>query len=304
MRPRDLFLTLAVVLVWGLNYVFIKQVLVALPPLLVVALRYALIALPLLPFVKRPPIPLRWLAAYGIILGTLHHGGLFVGMYAGLSAGLASLVIQTNVFFTAIFAWALFKERIGLWPTVGMGLAASGLALIAFNTGQTGTFLGFTLVLASVMFWSVATMITRHASRSATGPVDPLSFMVWASVFPLLPTFALSLLMEGPSRIVAGFAGLSISVLTGLAFITYGSTLFGFVVWNRLIATYGATRTSQFSLLVPIVGMVSAAVFAGETLTPLKEIAAGLVIAGLAVSVFGARLADRVQHAKVAQVNS
>ncbi len=294
MKLKDLLIAMLVILVWGLNFVVIRLTMNAsMPPMLLVTLRYALIALPLLPFVKRPPVPLRYLAAYGLTLGTVHQGLLFLGIKAGMGAGLSSLVLQTQVFFTFLMAAVFLKERARPEQLAGIALAAIGLYTIATATEQAANPLAFMLVIASAITWAAATMFSKAASNRATGPVDPLAFMVWAAAFPPLPTLALAFVIDGPQAIATAMTHLSWSVAAGIAFITYGSTLFGFMVWNRLIARYGAGYVTQFSLLVPVVGMTSAAIVLGETITPVKALAALLVLAGLALAMFGGRVITR-----------
>lgn len=295
MRVKDLLITLAVVAVWGFNFVVIRIMFGHMPPVLIVAMRYVLVALPLLPFVKRPSIRMRWVALYGLMLGTVHQGLLFIGMKAGMNAGLSSLVLQTQAFFTLILAVLFLRERPKLAQMIGLLFAAAGLYLIATATEQAGNLAAFGLVLLSAATWAVATLISRHGILQAKGKVDPLSFMVWASLFPPIPTLILSAILEGPASWAQAWAHLDWGSVAGIAFITYGSTLFGFVMWNRLIARYGAAYTAQFGLLVPIFGMTSGWLVLGESLTPVKLLAAGLVILGLAISVMGERVWQRMQ---------
>ncbi len=290
MKTRDLLLTIAVVIVWGLNFPVIRITLGGLPPLMIVALRYTLVCLPFIAFMKRPPMPLRHLAAYGLVLGTLHQGTLFLGIRAGLGAGLSSLVLQTQAFFTLALAAFLLKEPVKPQQVVGLILGGSGLLLVALSSDQTASLAGFALVLASAVLWAVATLISKYAYAAATGPINPLGFIVWASAFPILPTIALSLLIDGPAAHLDAFANLAPVTLGGVLFIAIGSTLFGFVSWNWLISKYGAGYTSQFGLLVPIVGMASSALILGETISPVRAFAAALVIIGLMISIFGGRM--------------
>jgi len=294
MKLKDLGIVLVVVAVWGFNFVVIRLMLGSMPPMLIVALRYTLIALPLLPFVKRPNVPMRYVAAYGLMLGTVHQGLLFVGMQVGMAAGLASLVLQTQAFFTLALAVLVLKERVRPQQLVGLVFALVGLWLIAAGTDQSANLLGFALVVASAAMWGVANLISRNAIVKAKGPIDPLSFMVWASVFPPLPSLGIAALMSGTSSIVTAFAQLDWAGVAGIAFITYGSTLFGFVMWNKLMARYGASFTAQFGLLVPVTGMTSAWLVLGEPLTLMEILAAVFIIVGLSISMFGGRLVSGV----------
>ena len=205
----------------------------------------------------------------------------------------SSDLLQTQVFFTFIMAAVFLKERARPEQLGGMALAAIGLYIIATATEQSANPLAFLLIIASAMMWAVATMFSKAASNRAHGPVDPLAFMVWAAAFPPLPTLALSYVIDGPHAIAMAMTHLNWSLAAGIAFITYGSTLFGFMVWNRLIARYGAGYVTQFSLLVPVVGMTSAAIVLHEAITLVKALAALLVLAGLALSMFGGRVITR-----------
>jgi O-acetylserine/cysteine efflux transporter len=293
MSTRDLILILAVVIIWGLNFPVIRITLGGLPPLLIVAARYALVCLPLIGFIRKPPIPFRYLAAYGLVLGTLHQSALFLGIRAGLGAGISSLVLQSQAFFTMALAALILKERVTAAQVVGLVLGAIGLGLVGVYSEQSASLSGFVFVLLSAITWSIATLISKRAYAAATGPVNPLSFIVWASLFPILPTLALSLGIDGLTAHTTALSQLSGTTAAGVLFIAIGSTLFGFVSWNWLISKYGAGFTSQFGLLVPIVGLGSSALVLGEAITPVKAIAAAFVIVGLTISIFGEKLLVR-----------
>ena len=301
MKLKDLGIVLLVVAVWGFNFVVIHLVMGSMPPMVIVALRYALIALPLLPFVKRPNVPMRYVAAYGLMLGTVHQGLLFVGMKVGMGAGLASLVLQTQAFFTLALAVLVLKERVRPQQLIGLVFALVGLWLIASGSDQSANLLGFALVVASAAMWGVANLISRNAAVKAKGPIDPLSFMVWASVFPPLPSLGIAWLMGGGgtagiTSIVSAVTQLDWAGVAGIAFITYGSTLFGFVMWNKLMARYGASFTAQFGLLVPVTGMTGAWLVLGEPLTAMEILAAVFIIVGLSISMFGGHFVSAVNN--------
>ncbi len=127
--------------------------------------------------------------------------------------------------------------------------------------------------------------------------MEPLSFLVWASLIPPLPMLGLSVLIEGPQQIVFALTHLSMLSIAAMLFTAYLSTLLGFAVWNKMIAKYGASQIAPFSLLVPIFGLLSTAITLGEHITPVKLMAGALVMAGLIVFVFGGRIVARLSLA-------
>ena len=122
MSPRDIALAVAVATVWGVNFVVIEVGLEGEPPLLLSALRFGLAGLAV--FVLGPPrVPIRYVVAVGIILCVGKFSLLFVGMDRGMPAGLSSLVLQSQVVFTVLFAVLLLGERPRPVQLVGIAIA-------------------------------------------------------------------------------------------------------------------------------------------------------------------------------------
>jgi O-acetylserine/cysteine efflux transporter len=288
MSPKDLLLAFVVILAWGVNFVVIKVGLHGVPPMLLGALRFTLAAFPAVFFVKRPSVPLRWLFAYGLSISLGQFAFLFYAMYVGMPAGLASLVLQAQAFFTLIFAAMFLRERIRAANLVGLVIAAGGLALIGLQGGHAMTFAGFALTLVAAAMWALGNVVTKRMGR-----VDLVSLVVWASLIPPLPFLALSLVFEGPHRIEASLRSIPALSVFAIAYLAFVATLIGYSLWGKLLARYPASQVAPFSLLVPIIGLASAAVLLGEALTPMQIAGAALVMAGLAVNVFGGWIVQR-----------
>ncbi len=280
-----LLLALAVVFVWGTNFVVIKWGLAELPPFLFATLRFALSAFPLLLFVRRPAVPLGKLAAFGVLLGAGQFGLLFYAMRADIAPGLASLVIQVQVFFTIGLAMALDGERPKPVQGVALALAVAGMAVIAAHIDSHNlTALGLVLVLAAALAWSGANMVARSAGR-----VDMLGFMVWSSVFATPALAVLSLALEGPAAIVAGLQQAGWGAWAAVAWQAVGNTLFGYGVWNWLLSRHPAATVTPAALLVPVFGMAASSALLGEGMPGWKLGATALVIAGLALNTLASR---------------
>ena len=287
MTPKDLLLALLVIVVWGLNFVVIKVGLQGMPPMLMGALRFMLAAFPAILFVRRPQVPLRWMLAYGMTISVGQFAFLFYAMYVGMPAGLASLVLQSQAFFTLFFAALFLGERLRGSNLFGLLVAASGLLLIGLQGGQAMTLAGFALTIAAASMWALGNVVTRKL-----GKVNLVGLVVWGSLIPPLPFLALSLWLEGPELISQSLRSLGLDSLLVLAYLAIGATILGYGLWSRLLSRYPASQVAPFSLLVPVVGISSSALLLGERLGSLEMAGAALVMVGLLINVWGGRLLD------------
>ena len=293
MSPKDLLLALTVVIAWGVNFVVIKVGLHGVPPMLLGALRFLLAAVPAVFFVKRPQLPWRWLIAYGATISLGQFAFLFSAMYVGMPAGLASLVLQAQAFFTLVFAALFLHERFAVQNIVGLLIAAGGLAVIGLAAGGAMTPAGFVLTLCAAGMWALGNIITKKVGR-----VDLVGLVVWGSLIPPLPFVALSYWLEGPQRIVTALSDMGVVTVLAIVYLAFVATLLGYGLWSRLLSRHPASQVAPFSLLVPIVGLATAALLLGEHLTSLQVIGAVLVMAGLAVNVFGGWVVRRIAPAR------
>jgi O-acetylserine/cysteine efflux transporter len=283
MPVTHLALALAVVAVWGTNFVVIKWGLAELPPFLLAALRFAMSSLPFLLFIRRPATTWWRLAAFGVLLGAGQFGLLFLAMKADISPGLASLVVQAQVFFTI----ALAAQRLKLAQFGALALAVAGMGWIGWHAHQGGSGIspaGLGLVLAAAFCWALANVVARGAGR-----VDALGFMVWSSLFAVPPLVVLSVAFDGGVEVVqAALVAAGPTAWAVVAWQALGNTLFGYGAWNWLLARHPPATVTPAALLVPVFGMGASAVAFGEALPAWKLGAAGLVMSGLALNLWAA----------------
>lgn len=282
---RHALYALAVVAVWGTNFVVIHAGLAHLPPLLFAALRFVLSSLPVL-LLKRPDVPWRNLAAYGVLVGAGQFGLLFIAMNGHITPGLASLVVQTQVFFTLALAATLSGERVRLYQVGALLITLAGIAIILWHTDGATTAAGLALVLAAAACWAGSNIVVR-----ATPGVDMLAYVVWASLFSAGPLLLLSLALEGPEAIRAGLVNADAATWAAVAWQTVGNTLFGYAMWGWLLSRYPVGLIAPTALLVPVFGMGASTLWLGEPLQGWKIAAAALVMAGLAINLLWPRLA-------------
>ena len=277
-----LLLALAIVAVWGTNFVVIKISLESFPPFLFAALRFVFAFLPAVFFLPRPKVSWINLCVYGLAVGVGQFGILYFAIDGNISPGLASLVVQTQVFFTIGFAMLFAKEQLKLYQAVAVAIAMTGLGIIAVHTDATTTFLGLALVVFAGFSWGVANTASRRA-----GAINMLSYVVWASAFAIPPLLLISWIFEG------GWGSMYVSLTSaptgawlGVLWQSWGNTLFGYGAWAWLLSKHPAAAVAPAPLLVPIFGMGSAAFFLSEPLPLWKILAAGIVILGLMVNLF------------------
>ncbi len=286
----DALRALAVVVIWGLNFVVMKLGLQSLSPWLLGALRFAAAALPFVWFVPAPSLPWCFIAGYGLAQGLGQFGFLFLGLQLGMTAGMASVVMQTQAFFTLILALPLLGERARTRQWLGLGVALAGLVLIAAAHGEGPgqmTLAGFVLTLSAAFMWAVSNLVARRASQLAR--YEPFPFVVWSSLFPIVPFALIALFIEGPSQVMGQLSGMGAQAWFAVLYLALGATLLAYSLWTRLLQRHAAARVTPFSLLVPVVGLWAAWAAFGEWPAPLQWLGVTAVIGGLVINQGGWR---------------
>ncbi len=276
---RHAALAIAIMAIWGSNFSIMKLGLAQLPPLLFASLRFLFIVIPAIFFIPRPRAPWRELAAYGVLIGVGQFGILFFALKGSISPGLASLVIQMQVFFTIGLAMKLEGERLAPLQWLALALAASGLIVIGRHTDAQTSVAGLIMTLAAAMSWASANIVARRAGR-----IDMLGYVVWSALFAIPPLFVLSFLAEGPDDMLRGLREADAATWGAVAWQSIGNSLFGYAAWGWLLARHPAGLVSPMALLVPVFGLASAALWLGEELPLWKLAATGLVLGGLALN--------------------
>lgn len=281
---RHFLLALLVMAIWGSNFVIMKAGLAHLPPFLFAALRFLLVAFPLV-FVLARPAPWRDLAAYGLLIGVGQFGVLFFALDGRIAPGIASLVIQTQVFFTIGAAMLLNGARPELYQHVALALAIVGLAMIGAHTDGHTSPAGLALTLAAALAWAFGNLVQRRSGR-----VDALAYVVWSSLFAGPSLLALSAAVEGPDAIARGLREADLWTWGAVLWQSVGNSMLGYGAWGWLLARYPVAVVSPTALLVPVFGLGTAMIALGEPLPPWKAAAAGLVFLGLALNLLWPRL--------------
>lgn len=286
--PLHLLLALVVVAIWGTNFAIMKPALREFPPLLFATLRFLLAAVPAMFFFRRPDAPWRNLVAYGLLIGVGQFGLVYIAVAGFISPGLASLIIQLQVFFTILLS-ARGGERVLPLQWLALGVAFAGLVVIALHVDAETTPVGLVLMLIAALSWALGNMVVKSSPRAGM-----LAFVVWSSIFSVPPLLALSLASEGAGRIAEAVTHASAGAWIALLWQSFGNTVFGFAAWGWLLNRHKAASIAPMALLVPVFGLGASVIWLHEPLPGWKLVATGLVVGGLVLNMAAPRLWKRV----------
>lgn len=291
MPLRDILAALIVIVVWGANFVVIKIGVETIPPMLLGALRFVFVAFPAVFFVPRPRVNWKYLLGYSTTICFLQFSFLFVGIYLGMPAGLASLVLQAQAFLTVLIAALVLREAIRLHHVFGMVLAIVGLVMLDKGTSGTAVpLIGLVLTLLSALAWAVGNVILKCA-----GAVSMMSLVVWGALLPPIPFLLMSVLFEGPDAMLQAIVHFNWRAVAVVAYLSGLATLVGYVLWGRLLSRHPVARVAPLSLLIPVVGLLCADWFLGERLGAWQWAGGAVVLIGLIVNLFGGRWLARLR---------
>ncbi|NQS87563.1 EamA family transporter [Pantoea allii] len=296
MSGKDMLLALCVVVAWGVNFVVIKLGLQNMPPFLLAGLRFALVAFPAILLVRRPAVPLCWILLYGMTISFGQFAFLFLAIKLGMPAGLASLVLQAQAFFTLLLGALFLAEKLRWNHIVGIIIATLGMFLLATSgmAGQSAAGITLTtmmLMLAAAFSWGLGNITNKIITRHY--PVPVMSLVVWSALVPVLPFIGCSLLFDGESAIMSSLTQINLQTILALVYLAFVATIMGYGIWSTLLSRYETWRVAPLSLLVPVVGIVSAALLLGETLSLQQVVGAAVIIVGLLVNMFGGMIRQR-----------
>lgn len=284
MQKKHVMLAVLVACIWGANFIFIQVAIKEVPPVTLCALRFFLSSMPLVFFIKKPDVPWFLLILYSALTFSLQFAFLFMGVKAGVSPGLASLLGQMQIFFSILFAAVFLGERITRFQVFGTGFAFTGVMMVLEHLGGGDiTRLGFMWIFASTIVWGAGNLCIKKM-KSAIG----INLIVWSSALACPPLVIASYVVDGPHALFTAVHALSWEGTFALCYIAYASTWFGYGLWAWLLSIYNVGVVVPFTLLVPVVGLLSSAFFLAESLQPWKLTASAFILFGLMVNLFGA----------------
>ncbi len=285
MTYPHILLALLVAIVWGFNFVVIKAGLHEIPPFTFVFLRYIFASIPLIFFVKRPNIPIKSLIIIGLTIGFVKFSFLFLGMYLGVNAGLSSLMLQSQAFFTILLSILLFNHRLTVAQVSGMMVAFSGIAFIGLQMHLEASLLSLVCILCAAFSWSVSNILVNKA-----GPLDSFALIVWTSLVPPLPLLGMVYLFEGGNEsFIKVWQNLNWTSSTCIFYISWIATLIGGTLWAKLMKLYSPCVVAPYSLLIPAFAFLSGWAVLGETVSFPIMVGCTIVFIGLGINQWHSR---------------
>ena len=281
MNTKDFGLAVFITAIWGINFSVIKLGLHSIDPFMLAGARFLLCAIPLVFFIKKPDMPISYVALYGILFGVGLWGMATLGIYFGVSAGIASLVLQMSAFFTIIMGMFFLKEKVDRVKFFGFALAILGLFFIISLTDGSVTYVGLALIVIGALSWSFANVVVKKS-----GVTRVFSLMIWSSLFSPIPLFILAYLTQGQDVFINFWSNLDNKAVFSILFQVYPTTLFGYWIWNALINKYHISKVAPLSLLVPIFGLLGSFIIFNENIGLEKVISCILIVGGLLISTF------------------
>lgn len=274
---RDFLLLFAVCFVWGLNLVVTRWVVAdaAVPPVFFAAVRFAGIALVLIPFLF--PAPKQMLTLFGIsmCMGAVHFALLFMGL-ANAEASAVSVTGQLGVPFATLMSMAFLGEKVGWRRGLGIMLAFAGVTLIAFDPDSFSVSFGLIYVIISAFIGASGGIMMKKMA-----PISALQLQAWLGLFSFGPLLIFSFLTEGGQ--VEAFVGGGWLVWTATVFAVLGVSVFGHGAYYYLIKKYDISLLSPLTLMTPIWGVVLAVSLLGEPLTLRLIVGAAISLSGVFV---------------------
>jgi len=279
MKKFDLVLISALMALWGFNFSIIKLGVNNIDPLVLTALRFTFAVFPLILFIKKPDVQWRYLISYGLTFGVGVWGLTTLSIDAGVSVGMASLLLDMCVVSSLFVGWFFLNEQITLPKIIGASLALLGLLFIILANGGEITWKGLILVLCASVFWSINGVIVKRANTNAI-----FAFNIWAMLFAPLPLLALAWFAHGADAVSYSLLEFNTNALISVLFQAYPTTLLGYWLWNKFIVKYSLSTVAPFTLLVPVFGILGGYIFYDETITSTQITATILILAGLFIS--------------------
>lgn len=272
---RDLVLVLLICVAWAGNFLTSALALREIPPFLFTALRFALLGVVLLPFLK-PPAPGQWprLLAVCLSVGVLHFGLSFTALKLAGDLSSPAIVMQSYVPMTAILGWFVLRERFGWRTGLAIGVSFGGVLVLGFDPLVLDHPGALVTMLISALFLALGTVLMK--------PLQGLSVFSqqgWMALVSVLPLLALSHLLE-PGALVR-LDEVSWIGWMGAAYAAFVSSLLGHGLYYALVQRHPVAQVTPWLLIAPVLAVGLGIAYWGDRPGPRLLIGGAMVLGGV-----------------------
>ena len=277
MPARDLILVLLVVLAWSINFLTSALALREIPPFLFTALRFALLAVPLVFMLKRPA-PGQWprLVSVALLVGVLHFGLSFTALKLAGDLSSPAIVMQSYVPMTTLLAWWLLGERFAWRTGLAIALSFAGVLVLGFDPLVLDRPMSLVLMLISAVFLALGTVLMKGLRG-----LDVFSQQGWIAVFSVLPLLAISLVVEPGG--LAKLPDVSPIAWGGALYAAFVSSLLGHGLYFVLVQRHPVAQVTPWLLLVPVFAVSLGIAFWGDRPGPRLLVGGAMVLGGVLI---------------------
>ena len=271
----DILAAFAVALIWGLNIAVIKVGVAEFPPIFMTGIRFLIVAMLLIWWVRPPWKQMRLIVLLSFITGGVHFGGVFFGL-KGVDVSIAAILILLGVPFSVLFARILLKERFGWKKICGMAVAFSGLLILLGEPATTSSPLHLIVFIVAIIAWGLGNTIIKMIGR-----INIFALNAWLGLFASVQLLFVSMFLETGQ--LAALQSASLSAWGALAYVVLMATVIGYGLWYYLVGKYDVTKVVPFNLLVPVIGVLAGVLLMGDELTLAQGTGGFISLIGVAM---------------------
>jgi len=277
---KSILLALFVVLIWGINIVVIKIGVTEIPPIALLAIRYGLSGLLLIPFMKWPGrTAFKLCVLQGLFLGVLHQGTLFYALTI-MPAGLSAIILQSAIILVTLMGWLFFKETIGWRTALGIAIGLIGVTVLIGIPSEEASFYGLFILGLSTVFVSFTYIIMKKI-----GEIHAPTYIALMSL-PVAPIIiSMSYFMEG-TEWINDYKDFNWGILSFVIFFEVIALSLSHMIWQNLMVKEPISKMMPFTLLAPLFGVIAAIIILDEILTTSIIIGGLLTILGVTIITF------------------
>jgi O-acetylserine/cysteine efflux transporter len=267
--PRHLIYLIGITLIWGMNLVVSKVGVSEIPPLLFTTLRFALLAVLTVPFLRVVRGKMSAMVVAALLSGGLNFALMFAGLAIAQNVSSVAIAGQLGVPITTMLSVALLGETVRWRRWTGIALSFAGVLVMGLDPLVFAYWPSLVLVIASAFVGSLGLIAVKRLTE-----FKPLEMQAWFSWISLPLLALLTLYVNRPS--FADLGAISMKAWAAVAFTAILGSLVAHTGFYHLVQRYPVTSVAPLTVLSPVFSVVFGVTLLGDQLTP-RILAGGLL---------------------------